>query len=252
MSDLFTDLASEGIGQAPAIVPRLASRFEGAVASPLVEMEEMVSLAPAVQSAPQAPRPAPVPFSVEESAEPRPAAEPRAQTDTIIRREETTRVLHGSQTVLRTEIEEILAPAPPPFAPERPAALPPGHMLFSESLEGQGVAERAPQTALEGTAPRPADPFAPLQVPSRPMVSEIIREAAPSPLRVETQPARETAAPALPRALEPPAPIQVTIGRVEIKAVTPPAAPPRAAPAQRSTGPALSLADYLAQRDRSG
>ena len=43
--------------------------------------------------------------------------------------------------------------------------------------------------------------------------------------------------------------IQVTIGRVEVRAITPPATPaPRTRPAR--PGPALSLDDYLRERNR--
>ncbi len=52
-----------------------------------------------------------------------------------------------------------------------------------------------------------------------------------------------------PRASEPaePAVIRVTIGRIEVRAITPPL--PAAAPRKRPQGPALTLDDYLKQRN---
>ena len=66
------------------------------------------------------------------------------------------------------------------------------------------------------------------------------------------QPTVEPAAPVpavLPKAMRKPAPtIQVTIGRIEVRAITLPAPPaPRFKPAR--PGPALSLDDYLKQRN---
>jgi hypothetical protein len=51
-----------------------------------------------------------------------------------------------------------------------------------------------------------------------------------------------------PRAAPPPA-IQVTIGRIEVRAVTPPPAEAPALPAGETPAPILSLDAYLAQRD---
>lgn len=68
--------------------------------------------------------------------------------------------------------------------------------------------------------------------------------AAPSPLPQRREPAAPRRAPA---PAEPGPTVQVTIGRVEVRAV-PPAAP-SPAPGRR-TGPAISLEDYLHRRDR--
>ncbi|HEY5676906.1 MAG TPA: hypothetical protein VIR81_08975, partial [Myxococcales bacterium] len=68
--------------------------------------------------------------------------------------------------------------------------------------------------------------------------------AAPSPLPQRREPAAPRRAPA---PAEPGPTVQVTIGRVEVRAV-PPAAP-SPAPVRR-TGPAISLEDYLHRRDR--
>ena len=49
---------------------------------------------------------------------------------------------------------------------------------------------------------------------------------------------------------EPPAPtIRVAIGRIEVRAITPPPPPPTQRPAPAQPGPALSLDDYLKQRN---
>jgi len=69
--------------------------------------------------------------------------------------------------------------------------------------------------------------------------------------RAQGEPARAQPSPALRRQAAPPPAIHVTIGRVEVRAVTPPAAKP-APVAPKPVKPAMSLADYLEQRNRSG
>ena len=113
----------------------------------------------------------------------------------------------------------------------------------------RGVAEGQRQPALEPAIPRP-EPFRvrtqrgplPATVVVRPHVMSHI-----DPIR-PVEPAAPVPA-VLPKAMRKPAPtIQVTIGRIEVRAITLPAPPaPRFKPAR--PGPALSLDDYLKQRN---
>jgi hypothetical protein len=111
----------------------------------------------------------------------------------------------------------------------------------TESTPSSGTAGRESRTALEPANPRP-----------EPTPVETPRPATPATVVVQPHvtpaPRAEPAGPALAgRAATPkPAPtIQVTIGRIEVRAVPPPAPPPK----QRSAPPVMSLDDYLRQRD---
>ncbi len=90
--------------------------------------------------------------------------------------------------------------------------------------------------------PPDAEPVAP-----RAVVAEILPRETTARARAEPQ--RAQPAPP-PHAAQTPPAIHVTIGRVEVRAVTPPAARP--APQPKPVKPAMSLADYLEQRNRSG
>jgi hypothetical protein len=81
------------------------------------------------------------------------------------------------------------------------------------------------------------------------------KSSAPGVIRPQVVARREPASPiakkremVLPEPSSSPATVRVTIGRVEVRAVPPPESfPPSASPARR--GPALSLDDYLKQRN---
>jgi hypothetical protein len=117
-----------------------------------------------------------------------------------------------------------IVPAPPtPTIASPPALAPTADAAMPESTR--------PLTRAEAPTAQAADPVAAL--PS-------LRAASASPI-----------APQFPAAaLQPPAPptIRVTIGRIEVRAITPPARPaPRATSERR--GPALSLDGYLKRRN---
>jgi len=104
-----------------------------------------------------------------------------------------------------------------------------------------GLAERENRAALEPAISRP-----------KPSPDETTRPIAPAPVVVQPHvtpaPRVEPAAPAPaePMATHKPAPtIQVTIGRIEVRATPPPVPPPK----QRSTPLVMSLDDYLRQRN---
>lgn len=77
--------------------------------------------------------------------------------------------------------------------------------------------------------------------------SESWRSETGRPAALQPSVARALPLPSVLPAPEPPAPtIQVTIGRIEVRA----SAPPPAAPRKPASGPTLSLEDYLRQRNR--
>jgi len=119
---------------------------------------------------------------------------------------------------------------PPPFEPAAPR-------------EAAARARReAPGDSVEAARPAPEPRPEPVVAPPPPRMRDREPEAplpAPAHLRAErpTAPARPASPPAAPQ-------VQITIGRVEIRAATP------AQPAPRRT-PAMSLEDYLARRAQS-
>jgi hypothetical protein len=79
-----------------------------------------------------------------------------------------------------------------------------------------------------------------------PAIVPRLPEAAPWQDSTRTQ-SRDPGATRLPSATPSPT-IQVKIGRIEVRRVNPPAPPPARSPS-KPTGPTLSLADYLQQRN---
>jgi hypothetical protein len=130
-----------------------------------------------------------------------------------------------------THVSAPRTPAPPPDPAERLVAdggevRPPGPASPADARRRADPGARgAPEQ------PRAAPPRRPLDRPRAVFRPRAIRRTAPEP-----------AAPNAP-ANEPP--VRVTIGRIEVRAVTPPAPQPR--PRPERPGP-LSLNDYLEQR----
>lgn len=133
---------------------------------------------------------------------------------------------------------------PPPAGPAAQLRTP--HGAFVRSETGPVVTPAAISTTPVPPAREAPEPESVLKVgPAMPHVTTksqpVIR---PAPVQSPTFPAPEKPAvtPSEPRS------IQVRIGRIEVRAITPPAPPaPRTMPAR--PGPALSLDDYLKQRN---
>jgi hypothetical protein len=141
----------------------------------------------------------------------------------------------------RVIVERLIAPAAPAerVIIERPIDFAPARAATHTETTIESVVERiitpgvqpAPATVVPQVQPLPPAPIIvkPRLVPAPP---------APAPPSAAIQPA-----PALPE----PAPIiQVTIGRIEVRATPPSAQPARAA---RAGGPAMSLDEYLRTRN---
>jgi hypothetical protein len=222
------NLATRGLGQAPALQPRLPSLFE-----PLPAILHAPVIDPPL--APQDRRPVATPAST-------PAVERQLQQSPA------PSLAPSPAKVLVLASGERIAPIssrkePPSLAPPPNAA----------AAAVAGRRDQGPRPAASSSPPRIGElapplphhaPIARLPTPAqaaaviRPRVTAIVAPAAPVQLADETEP----------RAAEPTSPpsIQVRIGRVEVRAVLPPASNVRR-PAELSK-PALSLEEYLKQR----
>jgi len=107
--------------------------------------------------------------------------------------------------------------------------------------------QQAPRAIVAATAPRP------LSAPPRPALPPLPRLVAPAtaPPPARAQALRMAAAAKAPAAAAPrlPAPVQVTIGRVEVRSMSP---APTNKGAAKTAGARLSLDDYLRQRHGAG
>lgn len=163
------------------------------------------------------------------------------------------------------------APRDIPPAPPQPPTLPaerrpqPAPMRDQNQVESEATKPWPPPSGLDRPAtvmgkietPRDAAKSSPAIEPGPkppPVIERIVRqEAVPYQSTREPVPAagprrtRRAPDPLRPAAPAPPVSIEVTIGRVEVRAVAPPS-PPKSHSARRPA-PALSLDDYLKQRN---
>lgn len=264
MSNYLSQMATLAVNRAPVVQPRLASRFEGSVgAAPAEDMQEQVAQPPAS-------RPAAAPAEIPTAAK-TPQREQAAAPIPVPVAQPTAPLLQSQPGALpRPSVSEPVAPATPVVEPQRlvqelireriheqpllvPASAPQGSApTRSESLiiekhsehsfteihhemAAPIAAERQPATAKDGSKQEaPATLATPPQIHTRIAVREPIMQSA---LR---QPASTT---------EPnsPAPsIQISIGRIEIRAT--PASSSALPKAQAAKSATLSLDDYLKQR----
>jgi len=247
MSDFLTALATRAMGLEVGLRPRPVSIFESVV-EPLDVTASEMSVAPPAER--EAPDPAAEPPAVRatEAADAPALAPPRhpppPSTAPADQRHEPP---HAIERIV--EEHHVLAPMPPAVERPIPAVAPEAtvrvaapivskHVITIEERHEVRTSERREHIVREETVRRDAPP-----------VSSSRRERSPAQgtLAVPriSQPAPPLVAPA---ATEPPVTIEVTIGRVEVRAVHPAPQPRRESPARR--GPSLSLDAYLEQRNR--
>lgn len=253
MSSFLAALAARAIAPKPALRPVVQPVFSRVSADDVVaavseersERPARPSLNPdaaAVAEKPAQPRntagtpePAPTVAQVRTSDEkPAPApqvAEPPARRAEVITHEIATthrdvrveQVLTREQTVVR----EVRVASPPPVPPAFAAMLPASSPVR--------VIEQRASVLPPAPSPKREDPPARESVRTAPVLTP--RSIAPAPVNPRAEPAVTESV------------VNITIGRVDVRAVTAPAASaPRAAAAPRNT--AMSLDDYLRQREQ--
>ena len=256
MSDFLTALAGAALGLPGSVEPRPRSRFEELPATPWgEETVESEVPAPTVRETerPRAlaadERPRLSEFASEVPApDAAPFAEPSAQAQT---REQTAEPATVIRHVRVAESPPALPTEPRPAPADSPLRLEPAaEREAARNVEPPRALRISDAIAHRDALPPPtaAPPVIAAREPPVPIVivPDIVETAHAELPRAKLAPPEVTASrPAEP----PPAVIEVTIGRVEVRLVPPPAAP--AQPAAKFA-PALPLADYLARRHRGG
>lgn len=258
MSDFLGRLAARAVGTAPALRPRPRALFEPdaiAGAEPL-EVEEEREAPPAPRARPSA-APPEAPEPITRAAEPPPAAEPEAPPAPRARpeRHAVERTAQAPQReappaprpqrataappVVVEQRREVVAPPPPPAAPPRrePRPRPPARELAATS-----VVRRAPDEPAETLVTPPLPESLPLRSQAIARARSLAPPPAPAP-----QPGAAPVRDAPPRPAPEPV-VEVTIGRLEVRAATP-GQPARPAPTVERAEP-LSLDRYVRERAR--
>jgi hypothetical protein len=222
--DFLTRLAQRSIGELPTVQPRLPARFEpiAGIAQPATAPADELRFAP--------PRPAIAAPALESLSYPAPASSPVARP--------------ADQATTES-------PGPPMGVIEavRPATLAPERVIHEEIVSARDI---APDPARRQPPDLAAAPRR-VAVEVRPAV---MNPSQPPPAVVGFRRGAVTAGPTDGRTklqadgvmLDSAAPstVHVHIGRVDVRAVMPPAAPPR--PAARPATPRPTLEDYLSGR----
>lgn len=253
MSDYLSNLAARSLNLTNAVQPRLASPFEPLrltgefVAGPLfsAEQPEATPLTMETEFRPAAPTPHP---------------EPPTQARVVTRGETTLpppargrqpeREIIGRGSVIERDVplgepQPHAHPEPSPMPAARPGTLTP--VLPQMRLApAQPLAPPAP--AVERVAP-PEKLQPPAHAHPEPSPMQAARPGTLTPVlpQIRLAPAQPLAPPAPAPGLPTPT-IQVTIGRIEVKA-TPPAPPSKK---QRPAAPVMSLEEYLRRRAGGG
>ncbi len=285
MSRFLSDLLARSFAPSPAIQPRLASRYEpasgapSASAAPAFTEEHVESIAPSfpeaslstLRSMSISPRPAaatePAPTASGAPLPPARAISDFAIPDFLPR----SAVPFGSAPSPRPPApgasrmpEEAAKPEsdrrPPPLATTPPRTLP---SRVEDAVHPGDSSPAFPSLFFPRRDPRPSRaPFAPASPEAEPRPPAAPTTSFPGPVTapVPSSPAPPLLSPpstppsvssvASPESSPAPAPsIQVTIGRVEIRAAPPPPAPARPAASAPARRPALPLEEYLRRRD---
>lgn len=263
-ASFLTRVARQALS-ASIVRPRTASRFESPRDSP---RETGFSEQTVEHEASRPPEPSLRPFRLRESGEPPSDREPRRAGDEGPENDSDSP--HASRSAPRAEAHAGSEPSQTHVIRETIKV----ERLVASSSDTQPAraSERAPEILPKSstftTAEEKPQHFSEAPASSRPPVElrhEIVRELVtrqpPPELRARendahgraagTQPALPAAAPERVRSREPaaPSPIEIVIGRIEIRAVNDePKQTPRSAPAATRT-PALGLADYLRHRE---
>ena len=241
MSDYLSNVAAKSLNLIEPIHPRLASRFE-----PLPAIDWLTAGLPLeAEPVEEAPRPASMafeaaqlsvsaPVSAPPTAAPRqPLAAPMAVVPTTPDRSPVDQPL---QSLRNSTTGDVVPPS------ARSSTRPSSARRHEARQQGRPTSlpiQDAPlATQTTGDAPSSVIPSIPATVGARPAVAPHVESVTP------VTPATPTVSPPVSQSAPT---IRVTIGRIDVRAVMPPAPPaPRSRPSR--PGPTLSLEDYLQQR----
>lgn len=179
----------------------------------------------------------------------------RQEVETV--RERIERIAPRTEPLVRTEATPVLPASPSPHIEKReepalPPAQPPIEIEPRAATTTHTIVDERIVRLIERADAAPAPPPITQRVKVPVAVPERILEPPPPPIHpyapipVTARPAERTAPAAL-RAVESAPSIRITIGRVDVRAVTETETPQRSAPAPGA--PTLSLDDYLKQRE---
>jgi len=252
MSDYLNNIVARSIGVADVVQPRLPQLFEHSghyeAVSPDASLETYTEhyTAPVSNQPMEAlPGPAGTPITVPNFE---PPVSPSATVSAPVDKSEGPVAF----TVRRVEAGPEVSPS---FAAEDPVVTPhaapqtevvsvpsPVHahaQILPPEFSDRSSLPPSPKTVsvsqVKQPASRPSAPFQPASRPSAPFQPALPTAALPSPTSKEDLE-------------QPPTAIKITIGRVDVRAMLPPAAPSRPAPARPK--PALSLESYLKEREQ--
>lgn len=275
MSDFLTNLATRAIAT-PTLRPRTRMRFEPAANDepepPRNEETSHAAPTPATTTTPRVIRQS----AVETHDEPKPAVVTRETTHATQRQTPEKRIVvaHEHRVVIeRDSSTQPATPAPPPSravletpSPSRPrisqrtnaSMTPPPRVAQREDADtnapkphddsSDATNTRVETRTIHTPAPQTQTPSERTIPPPPRTVTRIARTTAPRDEHAsrETQSHRANPIAATPNAPEPT--IHVSIGRVEVRAVTPPASTPSRKPAAQP----MSIDEYVARTEARG
>lgn len=250
MSDFVTRMVQRQRGELPTVQPRIPSLFAPLTNRPEAPMSEIVMEHRQ-------------PVQARES-EPAPEMEKRlvqgSSEEEIGTRSVSPLVPSGAQPIGNQQVEQppaaqsqrqtpVAEDRPPmkPLLTESPVRRKAAHEAQRDVYENQAlpIVERRPS---DGAKPERRPTARPVEVPPRLVREEIqsrVEQIHAPPSLVSRDSVGRRPRPIIHDPVEPP--VQVTIGRIEVTAATPPSTPKHSKPVRQ---PAVTLQDYLAQRQR--
>ncbi|HEX3402222.1 MAG TPA: hypothetical protein VGH23_01990 [Rhizomicrobium sp.] len=244
MSDFFSDLMARVDGTAPVLRPRLPALFETPAAEPQLRAEsEMPAEAPErtdLPPQPSVPQPENARANAPASPQPnpfRPVAMPPPQAFEVASPRPLEKPLRGTGRQTVQTVSSPIAPSSPIASPAETRRNRADTPLHTDRVRQPSPAPDHAAPALERTNPAAAAPMEPaasmrtVQAPFAPTPPSLRPQLPPRP-----QAARREADPF----------IQISIGRVEIRAASDAPRPPKGS----KSSPVMSLEEYLRSRSR--
>jgi hypothetical protein len=235
MPDFFTRLAERTLGQATVLQPAIAPRFATPEPSTVDLSVEEVWRSP---EAPTQPRPTQSPPRSQE------VSPPDQTPDTLS--DHSTPISPPPTPPIPVPLPFVEAPQPQALLRPSDSTTPQREPLFPQLIEPESpVLSNDPQPLVTLVLLADRTPQQPRDLANSNSTAQVVPQAArPSPESLSRRSPLDLASPTAPT---PPPRIQIHIDRIDVRAVSAPAA----ASLPRSTGPApkLTLDDYLRQRN---